>query len=109
MKDLLNIRLPQTQSSDGPQITTLGVVISKTGQILLNGNVITELQLIEEIKKAIKENKDTQAIISADIELSYGKVVKTIDLIKSAGLEKFALQIEKMVDEKPNSDVGNQK
>ncbi len=96
MNDLLDIHLPKTKSSDGPHINTLGVVLNKQEQILLNGKVITEAQLTEEIKKATRENKDTQAIISADIELSYGKVVKIIDLIKTAGLEKFALQIEKI-------------
>jgi biopolymer transport protein ExbD len=96
MKDLLDIHLPQTKSSDGPRINTLGVVLNKQEQILLNGTLISELQLGEEIKKALQENKDTQAIISADVELSYGKVVKIIDLIKTAGLEKFALQIEKL-------------
>jgi biopolymer transport protein ExbD len=100
MKDLMDIHLPQTKSSDGPRINTLGVVINKQEQILLNGTLINETQLGEEIKKAIKENKDTQAIISADIELSYGKVVKIIDLIKTAGLEKFALQIEKIAEDK---------
>jgi biopolymer transport protein ExbD len=96
MKDLLDIHLPQTQSSDGPNINSLGVVLNKQGQILLNGTLINETQLSEEIKKAMQENKYTQAIVSADIELNYGKVVAIIDLIKTAGLEKFALQIEKI-------------
>jgi len=96
MKDLLDIHLPQTNNSDGPQMNTLGIILNKQEQLMLNGILISEMRLIEEIKKAIIENKDTQAIISADIELNYGKVVKVIDLIKSAGLEKFALQIEKI-------------
>lgn len=102
MNDLLDIHLPQSKSSDGPHINTLGVVINKQEQILLNGSVITEKQLTEEIKNATRENKDTQAIISADIELNYGKVVKIIDLIKTAGLEKFALQIEKIPETQGN-------
>lgn len=102
MNDLLDIHLPQTKSADGPHINTLGVVLNKQEQIFLNGKVLTEMQLTEEIKKARRENKDTQAIISADIELSYGKVVKIIDLIKTAGLEKFALQIEKLPENQGN-------
>lgn len=99
MKDLLDIHLPQTKSADGPRVNTLGVAINKQEQILLNGIVTSETQLMEEIKKNLQDNKDTQAIISADVELSYGKVVKIIDLIKSAGLEKFALQIEKIPED----------
>lgn len=106
MKDLLDIHLPQTKSSDGPHINTLGVVINKQEQVLLNGSVVTESQLIAEIKKAVTENKETQAIISADIELNYGKVVKIIDLIKSSGLERFALQIEKIPEDAAFSTTG---
>jgi biopolymer transport protein ExbD len=105
MKDLLDIHLPQTKSADGARVNTLGVVINKQEQILLNGSLITEANLSDEIKKAMTDNKDTQAIISADIELSYGKVVKIIDLIKTAGLEKFALQIEKMADDRIMSNT----
>jgi biopolymer transport protein ExbD len=106
MKDLLDIRLPQTKSSDGPHINTLGVVINKQEQILLNGTPISDSQLTEEIKKAVAENKETQAIISADIDLNYGKVVRLIDIIKSAGLERFALQIEKIPEVTPDSPLG---
>ena len=44
--------------------------------------------------EALKQNSDSQAIISADVDVPYGRVVKVIDLLKTSGLEKFAVQIE---------------
>jgi biopolymer transport protein TolR len=94
-KDLLNVRLPKTESGDGKAFSTLGVSVNKAGQILLNGLPMSEESLREEVRKTIASDKDTQAIIAADVEASYGNVARVIDIIKSAGLEKFALQVER--------------
>jgi biopolymer transport protein ExbD len=112
MKDLLDIHLPQTKSADGPRVNTLAVVINKKEQILLNGEIISLQDLSARIKKSLSENsevsQETQAIISADIELPYGKVVRIIDIIKTAGLEKFALQIEKIPDDATSGTANQQ-
>ena len=36
-----------------------------------------------------------QAVISADQESKHGDVVRIMDLVKKAGLTKFAIQIER--------------
>jgi biopolymer transport protein TolR len=94
-KDLINLKLPKTESGDGKGMSTLGVAINKDGQILLNGIPVSEESLASETKRAISEDNETQAIIAADVDTPYGRVAKVIDLIKSAGLEKFAIQIER--------------
>ncbi len=94
-KDLIQLRLPKTESSDGRGLSTLGVAVNKEGQILLNGLPVSEEALSTETKKAVQENVNAQAVIAADIETPYGKVARVIDLIKSAGLEKFAIQVER--------------
>ncbi len=94
-KDMIQVKLPKTETSDGKGRSTLGVAINKEGQILLNGIPLSEDALTSETKKAIQADQDTQAIIAADIETPYGRVARVIDLIKSAGLEKFAIQVER--------------
>ncbi|MCB0368505.1 MAG: biopolymer transporter ExbD [Bdellovibrionales bacterium] len=95
MKDILEVRLPKTQTSDGQALQTLGVAVNKNGNILLNGQLTDEAGLIEVVKSTLAKNSEAQAIISADMEAYYGKVVKVIDILKSSGLNKFAVQIEK--------------
>lgn len=94
-KDVLGIQLPKTESGDGKTMLTLGVSVNRQGQVLLNGTLITEEGLRAEVVKAVAENQDTQAIIAADVETQYGNVVRVIDIIKSAGLSKFAIQVER--------------
>ena len=95
MKDVINLKLPKTETSDGKIVQTLGVAINRDGNILLNGQITDDAGLAAATKESIAINPQTQAVISADVEVVYGRVVKVIDLMKSVGLEKFAVQIEK--------------
>ena len=93
-KDILKIKLPKTESNDGKALSQLGVSINKDGQILINGQLASEEMLRDQVHQALKSDPETQAIISADVESAYGNVAKVIDIIKSAGLSHFALQVE---------------
>lgn len=95
VKEVMDIRLPKTASGDGQVMQTLGVAINKDGNILLNGQITDDEGLKKSIAETLAKSRDAQAIISADVEVSYGRVVKVIDLLKTSGLEKFAVQIER--------------
>jgi biopolymer transport protein ExbD len=95
VKEVMDIRLPKTASGDGQVMQTLGVAINKDGNILLNGQITDDEGLKAAIKETLSKSQDAQAIISADVDVKYGRVVKVIDLLKSSGLEKFAVQIER--------------
>ncbi len=94
-KDLLNVRLPKTDSGDGKGMSSLGLSVNRHGQVLLNGVPVSEEVLRDEVRKALATDKDTQAIIAADVETQYGNVVRVIDIVKSAGLSRFAIQVER--------------
>jgi biopolymer transport protein ExbD len=93
VKNVLDLKLPTTASGDGQALQTLGVAINRNGNILLNGVLTDEAQLQKTVKETLGQNPDAQAILSADVEVAYGRVVKVIDLIKTAGLNKFAVEI----------------
>jgi biopolymer transport protein ExbD len=95
VKDILEIRLPKTATGDGQAVQTLGVAVNRDGNILLNGQLTDEESLKKAANEALAQNSEAQAIVSADVEVAYGKVVKVIDILKSAGLNKFAIQIER--------------
>lgn len=95
MKDVINLKLPKTETSDGKIVQTLGVAINKDGNILLNGVLTDDDGLKKQAAQSLQMDPDTQAVISADVLVEYGRVVRVIDLLKSIGLEKFAVQIEK--------------
>jgi biopolymer transport protein ExbD len=95
VKDVLELRLPKTATGDGQAMQTLGVAVNRDGNILLNGQISDDESLKKAASDALAKNPDAQAIIAADIEVPYGRVVKVIDLLKTAGLNRFAVQIEK--------------
>lgn len=103
MKDIIDLNLPKAKSGDGSQVETLGVAINKDGNFLINGQIADEAALEASAKAALSKNPDSQAIISADQEVIYGRVVKAIDILKTAGLNKFAVQIQR--EDRSNSSA----
>jgi biopolymer transport protein ExbD len=95
MKDAIGLKLPKASSGDGQLSGTLGIAVTQQGQILLNGQLATPETVTSAVKQALATNPDTQALISADVEARHGDVVRAIDLVKSAGLTRFGLQVEK--------------
>ncbi len=95
MKDIIGLNLPKTTSSDSQSFSTLAIAVTKNGQFLLNGELTNPETLLVQCQKAFRENNQIQAILSADVEALHGDVVKVIDLVKSAGISQFAIQIEK--------------
>ncbi|MBC7385611.1 MAG: biopolymer transporter ExbD [Cryobacterium sp.] len=98
VKDTIGLKLPKAASADGSAVETLGIAVTRQGQILLNGVMATEENVRDAVKLALSKNPDAQAIIAADGESRHADVVRAIDLIKRSGMNRFALQIEK---EKP--------
>ena len=95
IRDAIQVKLPQAGSVDKAVAQTLGVVVTKEGQILLHGKPATSESITEEVKKTVAGSPDAQAVIAADADARHGDVVRAIDLIKSAGLTRFAIQIQK--------------
>lgn len=94
MKDVIGLQLPKAQSGDGKVMQTLSIAVTKQGQLLVNGAVTNEESLVNEAKSGLLKNRDLQVIISADKEAKHGDVVHAVDLVKTAGVAKFAFQIE---------------
>jgi biopolymer transport protein TolR len=95
VKDTLGIKLPKSSIADGSAIETLGIAVTRHGQILLNGTMATEEAVTAAVKAALAKNPESQAIIAADGDARHADVVHAIDLVKSAGMNRFALQIER--------------
>jgi len=95
VKDTIGIKLPKASKTDGSVTETLGVAITAQGQILLNGKMTDPASFQLAVVEALKKNPNVQAIISADRDTKHSDLVHAIDLLKSAGLNRFALQVLK--------------
>lgn len=93
LKDVIGVQLPKTVTSDAKANASLGIAINAQGQILVNGVPVTEAELGRAVVEQLRVTPDLQAIISADQNARHGDLVRAIDVIKQAGLNRFALQV----------------
>ena len=96
MKDTLGVKLPKSDLSDKQKVDTLGVAVTESGAFLLNGSTVTEFDLERQIIEAKEKNPNIQAIIAADENALHKYTVKAINIIKKAGVERFAIQVERL-------------
>lgn len=90
----LKVELPKAASSNEAVASLAAVTIAKGGAIYYNQQPITEPELVQKFKQAIAANEDMSLIVSADQDVSHGKVVHIIDLAKIEGILKFAINVE---------------
>lgn len=91
----IKINLPKARTGTKTTASPLNVSISHTGRVRINGQVTLVKNIIKKIKKLLRNNPKLQAIISADKSVAHGKVISVIDKVKSAGVFKFAISIDK--------------
>ena len=97
IKESLKVNLPKTLTSDfTSKANSIGVAITKEGQVLFNGKLMGSDSLQNELRTIFKNAPNTNFLISADTETRHGDVVRMIDQLKKNGLNHFALQVEKI-------------
>lgn len=95
MKPSINVNLPKAASGGDTAPSKLSIAITANGSLLLNGSPSTLDKIKEFAVNISKQNPTIQAIISADKDVPHGQVVSAIDAVKSGGVRKFAITIEK--------------
>jgi biopolymer transport protein TolR len=91
----IEVELPRAAHGGESVGTLLAVVLTKDGEVYLDGVRRDEAQLVARTREAVAKDGNARVIISADRAASHGAVVRVIDLVKDAGVTKFAIQIEK--------------
>ena len=83
------------KASSGEDITTtLALTLTKNGDLYLDGRKVAENDVKRAIASARRGNRDTRAVIAADREVTHGRVVHIIDLVRREGVSRFAINIE---------------
>jgi biopolymer transport protein ExbD len=95
VREQMSVNLPKAQRGEKSASESLSIGISKEGTIRMAGKAVMIDQILEEVKDYLLKNPNAQAVISADQESKHGDVVRVIDEIKRAGLNRFAIQIER--------------
>jgi biopolymer transport protein ExbD len=90
----VKVELPQVSKADAPPPRSLHFLLDHTGQIYLNDKKVDEAGLPAVIQKEVAANADVQVLVSADKKVPYGEVIHLLDIVRSAGVKKFAISVE---------------
>lgn len=93
MRPSLNIHLPKAASAEGTVPSQLTVSVAASGETQLNGNPVASADIKQRTADLLAKTPGLQAIITADKDISHGRVIEIIDQIKSAGVSKFAISV----------------
>jgi biopolymer transport protein ExbD len=95
VREQMSVNLPKAQSGEKSVSEQITIVIEKEGKITIQKKPVSFEQIDSEIKTLMQASPNAQAVISADQEAKHGDVVRVMDLVKKAGLTRFAIQIER--------------
>jgi biopolymer transport protein ExbD len=95
IKPTINVNLPKAASGDQTAPSKLNIALTADGRINLNGAFVDEATIRQKAMDEVAKNADVQAIISADKDVPHGKVIGLLDIVKIAGVKKFAISIDK--------------
>jgi biopolymer transport protein ExbD len=90
----IKVDLPKAASGTEQTKTTLALTLMKDGVLYLNGERSSDEAVVKAIGVELPKNPDLQAIIAADRAVSHGEVVHVIDLVKRAGVHRFAINVD---------------
>ncbi|MDX2021065.1 MAG: biopolymer transporter ExbD [Deltaproteobacteria bacterium] len=90
----LKVDLPKAASGSETQKSSLALSLDKDGKLFLNGESADETKVKAFIAAELPKNADLQAVIAADKSVPHGDVVHVIDVVKRAGVKKFAINVE---------------
>lgn len=95
LKPTINVNLPKAASGDQTTASKLNIALTADGRVNLNGAFVTDEEVRQKATDEVAKNNEVQAIISADKDTPHGKVVGLLDIVKGAGVKKFAISIDK--------------
>ena len=94
----IKVELPKAATGDETLKSTLALTLQREAaggySLYANGEKTDEEKVKVLIPDMLSKNKDLQAIIAADRGIAYGDVVHIVDLVKSLGVHKFALNTD---------------
>ena len=95
VKETIEVELPRAAHGGETVQKTFALLVTKDGKTYLNGAQVDDAGLVAAVQEAKKSGEDVQAIVGADKNATHGMVTHLLDVLKGAGVIKFAIQIEK--------------
>jgi biopolymer transport protein ExbD len=90
----LPVDLPTASTATVDEETFITITVQRSGRLFLEDREVNTHTLPAFLIKQRKKNPDVQVYLRADREVSYQKAVEVMDLVRSAGIHKLALETQ---------------
>jgi biopolymer transport protein ExbD len=92
----VKVNLPTaTSATNEPRRDFVDISVDRAGSVFLNKHQISDdNRLIAELIALRQSNPDARIIISGDAEARHGDVIHVLDLVRLAGIDKVAFEIQ---------------
>ena len=87
------VNLPKAAHAGSEAPKASGLLVDKDHRLFLDGELRDSAQVADLLKVAVAADEEHQVLIGADQDLPYREVVEVIDLIRGAGVRKYALKV----------------
>lgn len=90
----IKVQLPKAKTGETTQKSPLNFSITKEGVVSWNNETVDWNTLETRLNALGQQNPDETALISADEGTPHGTVIRLMDMLRTAGLTHFALNVE---------------
>ncbi len=91
----ISVKLPQARSTTPQTQKEITVYVTKEGRVFIGNRELTLPQLYHELKFLIGSDKNKLVVIKADRNVILNKVVKVMDIAKTAGAARLCIATRK--------------
>ena len=90
----IQVNLPKAANAGQVVGKTFMVIVKADGTTILDGNSVTDAQMLDKVREQKAIDPELRAVISADGDARHREVIHVIDVLKGEGISKFALNVE---------------
>jgi biopolymer transport protein TolR len=90
----IEVNLPQAEGKDVDKLPTGIITFKKNKRLYYNDKRVHIEELGDFLKKTYQGRQNEEVFLKADQELSYAEVIKIMEIVKQAGIEKLGMITE---------------
>jgi biopolymer transport protein TolR len=94
MPRTFGIALPKATQADKLKSTPIIISIDREGRIAVNGIRLKKDSDFDKVFNAQKHGKEPQAIIAADQDSRYGRLIEVMDRLRALKVQRIGIEVE---------------
>jgi len=90
----IKVQLPKATTGEQAEKSALQFTVTREGEVLWDKEKLDWAALSTKLSALGKVPEDQTAVINADSATSHGNVIRLMDLLRQAGINRFAMNVE---------------